>query len=153
MRFLEQKQFFFLTVNIKSIHLYMKKKLTISELLKRVKIAGKKRLRTTSSFAKAGVQARMILGAEQNHLLSSRLRLDPRLREAATTLSASGGQRVRTTRRKIENYSLRKLHTTTNKNWRDWTTFYPYGNCNFAPKVFEVCETIQKIYISKRSIE
>jgi len=57
--------------------------------------------RLTSGFTQAGVYARRQFCADFQVCSPPEPLWNPRLREAATTLSASGGQRVRTPKRKI----------------------------------------------------
>jgi len=64
-----------------------------------------KRQQITSGFTQAGVYSRRQFCADIQVCSPQELLWNPRLREAATTLSASGGQRMRTMREnKFENY-------------------------------------------------
>jgi len=54
-----------------------------------------KRQQITSGFTQAGVYSRRQFCADLEVCRPPELLCNPRLREAATTLSASGGQRVR----------------------------------------------------------
>ena len=62
----------------------------------------KNALRTTSGFTQAGVYARRQFCGNLEVYRPPEPLWNPRLREAATTLSASGGQRVRTMKSEIK---------------------------------------------------
>ena len=62
----------------------------------------KKALRLTSGFTQAGVYSRRQFCADIQVCSPQELLWTPRLREAATTLTASGGQRVWTMKRENE---------------------------------------------------
>jgi len=59
-------------------------------------------LPTTSGFTQAGVYSRRKFCGNLEIYRPPEPLWNPRLREAATTLSASGGQRVRTRKQKFE---------------------------------------------------
>jgi len=52
----------------------------------------------------------------------------------------------------MKKHKNKKIMQKQFANWRDWTMVNSYENINFAVGIIEVCETIRKKYIGKRSI-